>query len=331
MKTVLTTQRISSNFYAVKRTLLLWMVLISCVSVAFSQGSGIGGTVGGYGGNPYPEFCDEPCDTVLKRWFEITITPTGSNAVLVNGFDFQNLFFSQFGSSNPASAFQVVSWSLLHASSQYDPVSHSHIAVYANGIHIGGIFEPFSLGQAWVGAGQPAKFYLEVQAIGCISEEENQHLPNGTYSLSYDVYTNQGRYRFTSQPVTSCDSDVTILPTEYELEPYEDYHGTMSLMGFGGGGRLGDQHTQQNIQDLIVAPNPVTDRSIFTFNLTEESACTLNLYNMQGQKVMSHMEDEVLSEGMHKQTINLSSLPTGVYFAKLETSQGIKTVRVLKQ
>ncbi len=72
--------------------------------------------------------------------------------------------------------------------------------------------------------------------------------------------------------------------------------------------------------NVLIYPNPTT--STLTFN-AEETISRVEIYNMQGQKVLSEAGD------VH--TMNVSSLSNGLYMVKVTTPTGTTTQKVVKQ
>ena len=70
--------------------------------------------------------------------------------------------------------------------------------------------------------------------------------------------------------------------------------------------------------NLNAFPNPTTDRAQVSFELQENVAVRLVLFDQLGRKVMDLL-DEQREEGLHEIEADLSSLAPGVYFFRLET------------
>ncbi len=69
-------------------------------------------------------------------------------------------------------------------------------------------------------------------------------------------------------------------------------------------------------------PNPFNPSTTIQFELPEEAAVTMKIYNMLGQEVATLINNEVLDEGETEVEFDASSLPSGVYLYKL-TANGI--------
>jgi hypothetical protein len=79
-------------------------------------------------------------------------------------------------------------------------------------------------------------------------------------------------------------------------------------------------------QMLKVYPNPVGD--ILNINLTgmSETEGTLSILNFEGKTVLSR---QVNNEGVL--SLDISSLPTGIYLCRYSNASEIKTVKIIKQ
>lgn len=84
-----------------------------------------------------------------------------------------------------------------------------------------------------------------------------------------------------------------------------------------------------NVEDRIdnpeiiasIYPNPATDIAVLEYNLSQKSELLVGLFDMQGK----HLEDLYIGEGQqgnHQLTINVSSLPSGVYLVRLSSKLG---------
>jgi hypothetical protein len=70
-----------------------------------------------------------------------------------------------------------------------------------------------------------------------------------------------------------------------------------------------------------IYPNPSTDVATLEYNLSRRSELLVGLFDMQGK----HLEDLYIGEGtqgIHQLSINVSSLPSGVYLVRLSSELG---------
>lgn len=68
-------------------------------------------------------------------------------------------------------------------------------------------------------------------------------------------------------------------------------------------------------------PNPFNPTTNISFQLPESDMVSLKVYDMIGREI-AVLVNEVLSAGQHAATFDAASLPSGVYFYRLETTSG---------
>lgn len=78
-----------------------------------------------------------------------------------------------------------------------------------------------------------------------------------------------------------------------------------------------DEHSEQSIS-LHVYPNPAQDQFTFQYELNSKSPVNIHMYNLVGQQVMT-IANEMQGAGMHQQQIQAGSLPSGIYFLKVQS------------
>jgi hypothetical protein len=79
-------------------------------------------------------------------------------------------------------------------------------------------------------------------------------------------------------------------------------------------------------------PNPRSGQgglTSFSFTLPEADAVAIELYNIEGKLVRRRAPQKVTESGMHVIQWDPGKLASGVYFARLETAQGLKAHRKL--
>jgi len=80
--------------------------------------------------------------------------------------------------------------------------------------------------------------------------------------------------------------------------------------------------------EFEVYPNPISQNTILSYNLTEKNAVNLSIQNLLGQVVFS--DAELLNAGNHEiQLDKLARLNSGVYFIKLSTKGYSKTIKII--
>jgi hypothetical protein len=76
-------------------------------------------------------------------------------------------------------------------------------------------------------------------------------------------------------------------------------------------------------------PNPSNGIVNFTFALPESGNATLELFNVNGQRVGSVFNSETNADIANTVTFDMSSLPNGIYISKLTTEDGVTTGKVM--
>ncbi len=77
-------------------------------------------------------------------------------------------------------------------------------------------------------------------------------------------------------------------------------------------------------------PNPTNDAAIFRFQLPEEQAVTLTLFDAAGKIVREFITDEWHEAGTHELEPDISKLPPGVYRCVLRTEMGTQNCSMVK-
>ncbi len=75
-------------------------------------------------------------------------------------------------------------------------------------------------------------------------------------------------------------------------------------------------------------PNPFNAKTVLNYSLPESGVVTLSIYNILGQQVMTLFVGEKAA-GKHTIAWDASTFPSGVYFARLETMDVSKTIKMV--
>lgn len=75
-------------------------------------------------------------------------------------------------------------------------------------------------------------------------------------------------------------------------------------------------------------PNPFNAKTVLNYSLPESGVVTLSIYNILGQQVMTLFAGEKAA-GKHTIAWDASDFPSGVYFARLETQDVSKTIKMV--
>ena len=79
---------------------------------------------------------------------------------------------------------------------------------------------------------------------------------------------------------------------------------------------------------LTSYPNPFYSSTIIEFSLTNTAIVILDIYDIHGKKVINLVNSE-LNEGSHNFTFEASSLPKGLYYAKVQINNNTATLKLL--
>jgi hypothetical protein len=75
-------------------------------------------------------------------------------------------------------------------------------------------------------------------------------------------------------------------------------------------------------------PNPFNPTTNINFSIPKQGQVKLAIYNLIGQKVAA-LVNEVLNAGRHQVTFNAASLPSGVYFYRLQAGNSVMIKKML--
>lgn len=82
------------------------------------------------------------------------------------------------------------------------------------------------------------------------------------------------------------------------------------------------------LEPLQSFPNPFNHSTLISYVVPEDGHVTLKIYNLAGQEV-AILEDDDLEPGRHQSTFHASHLPSGIYFAILQTDNVRSVQRLL--
>lgn len=92
---------------------------------------------------------------------------------------------------------------------------------------------------------------------------------------------------------------------------------------------LGGQDASSSPVKLIGNfPNPFRSSTTITYRVKESQPVTLTVWDLSGKQVTT-LTDAVHEPGYYEQTLDASDLPSGPYFARIETPRGIQSHRMI--
>lgn len=93
--------------------------------------------------------------------------------------------------------------------------------------------------------------------------------------------------------------------------------------------RQGDVEETANIQETVMTqghaayPNPSTGKATIAYMLDNETNVSLSITDAQGNKMASILNNVPQGIGQYVQTVDLSSLPDGIYYYRLNTDNAV--------
>ena len=81
---------------------------------------------------------------------------------------------------------------------------------------------------------------------------------------------------------------------------------------------------------LNVYPNPISEDSYISFDLSQNSPCEISIYNTQG-KLVYKLLNETMPAGEHKVLLAGFSLETGTYICELKTGNSTQNIHLIKK
>jgi|GEM_PF-1337238 len=132
--------------------------------------------------------------------------------------------------------------------------------------------------------------------------------PHAGYAFDRWEGTGQGSYSGTDNPVT-----ITIRNPVSESAFFRQVTGVV---------------TGQALPETVVlhqnAPNPLSDATTISFSLVRAQPVSLVVMDVLGHVMMRPVEGAMLPAGKHQCIVNLSGFPSGLYFYRLVTPNGMR-------
>ncbi|MBK7631116.1 MAG: T9SS type A sorting domain-containing protein [Ignavibacteriales bacterium] len=143
----------------------------------------------------------------------------------------------------------------------------------------------------------------EWNKIGFVEGNGNSNSPKQYSYVDKDLFAGGSKLQYRLKQVDSDGQfeysdavEIEIVPTEYELS--------------------------QNY------PNPFNPSTTIRFSLPKETQLKINIYNMLGELVQILAEGKY-EAGYHKVTFNASSLPSGAYIYRIESSNFVQVRKMV--
>ncbi len=88
---------------------------------------------------------------------------------------------------------------------------------------------------------------------------------------------------------------------------------------------------EAGVLTVSAAPNPFADQTIVDYALPKAARVSRILTDAQGRVVEQTQEDGIQSAGQYKVNVRAGSLPSGLYIYQIQTDNGSKSIRLIKQ
>jgi hypothetical protein len=85
------------------------------------------------------------------------------------------------------------------------------------------------------------------------------------------------------------------------------------------------------INKVQTTPNPATTSTTLTYHLEQaQKEVTIQLIDVQGKLIKTFAASESRPTGRNQEQLDLSSIANGLYFLKIQTSNAVSQVKVVK-
>ncbi|MBQ4822716.1 glycoside hydrolase family 19 protein [Aquimarina sp. MMG016] len=94
--------------------------------------------------------------------------------------------------------------------------------------------------------------------------------------------------------------------------------------------RIASDNILENMLEVEVAPNPFEDELRFSFNTLQQTKVSISIIDFNGHKVFNAI-DTNLKSGNQQITQDVSALPSGMYFFRVQFGKETKTFKIVKR
>ena len=81
--------------------------------------------------------------------------------------------------------------------------------------------------------------------------------------------------------------------------------------------------------EIQIYPNPFSEKTNIQINLIEDSFINISIYDLQGKKIRTLVDEKKVSKGICQYSINADELPQGTYLCKIQTKSGTQTKKIM--
>ena len=119
--------------------------------------------------------------------------------------------------------------------------------------------------------------------------------------------------------VTATSQQITLAAGEYRL-----YMSRKVVIGT-------ENTTKASPFSLLLFPNPTETKTAIAYNLTQNAAVTVEVFDMLGRKIATLAQNEVQPEGIQTLYYDTSALPQGAYIVRLSANGVQETMKLVKK
>ena len=96
-------------------------------------------------------------------------------------------------------------------------------------------------------------------------------------------------------------------------------------------GTVGTIDNNGSAKNIFIYPNPLKLNTQITYDLLKSTSVSIIMYNILGEKVANFITNSPREAGEHTETLNIPEMPSGIYLITINTPNGSKSIRVVKQ
>ena len=152
-----------------------------------------------------------------------------------------------------------------------------------------------------------------------------------TFSATGFVVTPVGQYNDVARAV-AITPDGKIVAAGYSHNGTDD---DFAIVRYISGLDLGVvefvEQPDPSSQSVLVYPNPIRDRAILEYTLSQDEVISIHLFDLQGRIMTTFIEEEYQPAGHRQQVISLGDdLPSSTYVIVISSPSGAMSLRVVK-
>lgn len=161
------------------------------------------------------------------------------------------------------------------------------------------------------------------------------YLPMGTTKITLDLYSlgKNARYQWIN-PTTGDRTQVAMIKQDTlglarDFTPPDDQDWVLHVFKSGSFGTdIGEEPEIPNQFIVYPAfPNPFNPSTRLVFEIPGSSLVTIDIFSVDG-RLVSRIFEQDRPQGMHTAVFNAQGLGSGIYFARVRTAYGVKSVKM---